>query len=88
MTITTARTILRSQARELNKIHGIRMVHDGYEYRLSYCNGFAPMVGIDRREVGRRNFKYFGGLMCDKYDNVNVLLEDVQNYIIKRTERR
>ena len=59
MNYYTARALMDLQAKRLRRISGERIMHNGYEYRLLYCGGFAPTVKIDRREIGKRNFKYF-----------------------------
>lgn len=62
MTYQMARAVIGEQERRIRKIDGVRFAHEGYEYRLTYRGGFAAYVAIDRREVGKRNFKYFGGV--------------------------
>lgn len=62
MTYQMACAVIGEQERRVKKIDGVRFIHEGYEYRLTYCGGFAAYVAIDRREVGKRNFKYFGGV--------------------------
>ena len=62
MTYKEAVAFLGAQDRRLRKIDKTRFTHDGYEYRLVYEGGFAPMVSIERRQIGKRNFKYFGGV--------------------------
>ena len=61
MTYKEARILLDTQNRNLRKINNYRFVHDGYEYRVVYEGGFAAFVAIHRREVGKRNFKYYKG---------------------------
>lgn len=61
MNYEQAVAFLRSQGRNLRKINNVRFIHKGYEYRLKYEGGFAAFVSIERREVGRRNFKYYSG---------------------------
>ena len=62
MTYENAVIFLKAQDRNIRKVNGVKFIHKGYEYRLTYMGGFASYVGIDRREVGKRNFKYFGGV--------------------------
>ena len=59
MTYENAVTILKAQDCNIRKVNGVKFTHNGYEYRLTYMGGFASYVGIDRRPVGKRNFKYF-----------------------------
>ena len=54
--------ILGAQDRNIRKVNNTRFVECGYEYRVTYRGGFAAYVAIDRRKVGTRNFKYFGGV--------------------------
>ena len=62
MTYANAVATIGAQTRNLRKIRDIRITHDGYEYRVDYRGGFAAYIAIDRRPVGTRNFKYFGGV--------------------------
>ena len=62
MTYADAVRFLGAQERNIRRVNGTRFVHGKYEYRLTYRGGFAAYVAIDRREVGKRNFKYFGGV--------------------------
>ena len=61
MTYKEAVAFLGMQDRSIRKINGVRFVYDGYEYRMRYEGGFAAFVSIERREVGKRNFKYYKG---------------------------
>jgi len=83
MTYGTALTILQLQDRNIRKIDGVRMVKGNYEYRIKYFGGFASYVGIDRREIGKRNFKYFscvGAAHCWSVQDVLKLVdEEIEN---------
>lgn len=59
MNLNFARAVLAMQDKTMRGIHGRRIFEGGYEYRLTYCPGFAPTVKVDRREQGKRNFKWF-----------------------------
>ena len=61
MTYSEAVAVLDMQDRKIKKIDGTRFEHDGYEYRLKYEGGFTCFVAIERRRVGKRNFKYYKG---------------------------
>ena len=61
MTYKNAVILIGLQERNLQKVKDIRITYDGYEYRIDYHGGFAEYVAIDRRKIGTRNFKYFGG---------------------------
>ena len=62
MTYTTARFVLDWQEKKVRKINNTRFIHGNYEYRIQYRGGFAMYLAIDRREIGKRNFKYFSGV--------------------------
>ena len=49
------RTARRDRA--MRSLNGYKFVRGGYEYRLGYSGGFAPCIFVDRRAVGKRNFK-------------------------------
>lgn len=59
MNLNFARAVLAMQDKTMRGIHDRRIFEGGYEYRLTYCPGFAPTVKVDRREQGKRNFKWF-----------------------------
>ena len=61
MNYEQAVAFLGAQERNLRKINNVRFMHKGYEYRLKYEGGFAAFFAIERREVGKRNFKYYKG---------------------------
>lgn len=80
MNYKDAMSILRKQEKELKKCNDLRLYHKGYEYRLKYMPGFAPCVAIDRREVGRRNFKYFKTLDVSKvrrFDDLMTMVNEI-----------
>ncbi len=62
MNYQTAKIIVNSQNRTFKNLKDVRIKFKGYEYRVQYKGGFAAYVAIDRREVGKRNFKYFSGI--------------------------
>lgn len=86
MNINTAYAIVNTQDRNLRRVDGIRFTDNGYEYRLTYRGGFANYVAIDRREIGKRNFKYFGGVGAYHCWNVKQVLELVRDEIRKVTK--
>lgn len=59
MDVRTAYSIVRGQNERIRALHGKRFVHKGYEYEVRYEGGFATMVSLYRRQVGKRNFKWF-----------------------------
>lgn len=64
MSITTARTVIGLQNQRIKSLHGLRFKHKGYEYEVRYEGGFATFVSLYRREIGKRNFKWFNGEGC------------------------
>ena len=62
MTYEYAVRFLDTQSRNLRQIRNIKFFHNGYEYRADYRGGFSAYIAIDRRKIGTRNFKYFGGV--------------------------
>lgn len=84
MNINTAYAIVNAQDRNIKRVDGIKFVENGYEYRLTYKGGFASYVAIDRREIGKRNFKYFGGVGAYHCWNVRQVLELVKEELNKR----
>ena len=83
MTYKEAVAFLGAQERRIKKIDGVRFTHEGYEYRLQYKGGFASYVAIDRRAIGKRNFKYFGGVGA--YNCWSV--EEVMALVMKEVEK-
>lgn len=64
MDIRTAYAIVGLQNKRIRTLDGQRFVHKGYEYEIRYEGGFATFVSLFRREIGRRNFKWFEGAGC------------------------
>ena len=62
MSVEMAYAVLAWQDKQIKSINGTGFQYGRYEYRLTYRGGFASYIAIDRREVGRRNFVYFGGV--------------------------
>lgn len=81
MTYATAKTLLNLQERNISKIDGTRIGHKGFEYRITYMGGFASYIAIDRRQSGKRNFKYFGGVSGAHCLTLNDALQLVKNEI-------
>ena len=61
MTFAEAMNIVKTQRRCFRKINGLRFFEDAYEYRIRYEGGFAEFFILERRKIGKRNFKYFEG---------------------------
>lgn len=84
MNINTAHAIIDYQNSRIRTLNGKRFKYNGFEYELRYEGGFASIVSLWRREIGRRNFKYFKGAGC--YDCIgaatafNKLKERLPNY--------
>lgn len=80
MTYQQAVTFLKAQDKSLRKVNGIKFEHNGFEYRLTYEGGFAAFIRIDRRAVGKRNFKYysgFGGYNCLDCEDVLLAVREL-----------
>ena len=87
MRLETAYAILNAQDKCIRKVNDRRFVYDGYEYRLMYGGGFAAYVGIDRREVGKRNFKYFSGVSAYDCLTVGQVMDKVMSRIKEKVGR-
>ena len=85
MNYQQAVNFLRMQGKNISKIHNTRLTLGGYEYRITYRGGFAAYVAIDRREIGKRNFKYFGGVGAYHCRTVKDVLQECYNEINKKT---
>ena len=84
MDIIKARTILACQRYELRHIDGLRIIHNRYEYRVKYeYHWTIPFAVIDRREVGRRNFKCFHSVELSNCRTV----DDAVNFIEAAIEK-
>lgn len=77
MSYKEARVLLDMQDRNIRKVDGLRMVDGDYEYRVTYFGWFAAYVGIDRRLIGKRNFKYFGGISAADCMTVQQVIDKV-----------
>lgn len=84
MTYEEAKTILRMQDRRIRKIDGTRLFVGDFEYRISYYGGFASYVAIDRRQIGKRNFKYFSGVGAYNCWTVGEVLDLINEEIMKK----
>ncbi len=73
--------VVDKQDGNLKRINNTRFVIDGYEYRLTYKGGFTAYIAIDRRKVGTRNFKYFGGYGAYNCWSVEEAVNGVKQYI-------
>ena len=70
MTYKDACIILTAQNNSLRKVNGVRFTEGSYEYRINYEGGFAAFVSVDRRQIGKRNFKGFGAYNCRNAEQV------------------
>ena len=64
MDIKTAYGIVNAQNARVRTLHGKRFKYNGYEYEVRYEGGFSLFVSLYRREIGKRNFKYYKGRGC------------------------
>ena len=83
MDIGMARVILATQNARISKLNNKRFVHKDYEYRLLYEGGFVPVITIERRQIGKRNFKYFDLVDVSRCYGQNGAMELVMNEIEK-----
>ena len=83
MDIGTARMILATQGIRISKLNKRRFFHNDFEYRLLYEGGFAPAITIERRQIGKRNFKYFDLVDVSRCYGQNGAMELVMNCINK-----
>ena len=81
MDFNMAFAIIGLQNKSISKVDGVKFILGKYEYRLIYRGGFGAYVGIDRREVGKRNFKYFGGVGAYHCGTVAEVAKLVVEYI-------
>lgn len=81
MTYENAKALIGIQERGIRKIDGVRFEHKGFEYRLTYEGGFAAFVRIDRRQVGKRNFKYYNGFGAYNYWKAEQVMEKVKELV-------
>ena len=79
--------LLETQDRNIRRINGVRFFRNGYEYRLTYKGGFANYVAIDRRQNGKRNFQYYGGIGAYHCMNAVQAYELVLNEIERREKQ-
>lgn len=84
MTYGEACVILNMQDRKIRKINGFRFEHNGYEYRTTYCGGFCPMARLDRRAVGKRNFKWFDSVDISRCRNIKEVMEQINDAVMAR----
>ena len=84
----TAKMILEMQDKALKKINNTRVVHGGYEYKIVYEGGFSNFIGIYRRMIGKRNFKFFDGFgayNCGNSSEVyNIAMQKIRNASMTR----
>ena len=81
MTYAMAKIILEGQHKALKKVNGTRFTSKGYEYEIRYEGGFSSFVGIYRRLVGKRNFKYFSGFGAYEYGNAAEVMSKVMELV-------
>lgn len=83
MDIGMARVILATQNARISKLNNKRFVYKDFEYRLLYEGGFAPAITIERRQIGKRNFKYFDLVDVSRCYGQNGAMQLVMNEIEK-----
>ena len=79
MNASIARSFISIQNNSIRKIDNTRLTDGRYEYKLTYEGGFSSFISINRREIGRKKFEYFGGIAGHKFvDCVSVLKEAIK----------
>ena len=86
MTIDYAKKLVGTQERNIRKVDNVRIEYEGYEYRITYRGGFAAYVGIDRKQIGKRNFLFFGGVGAYDCWTAGQVLDKVYDLILKKTQ--
>lgn len=81
MTYEMAKALIGVQEKRISKINGVHFDYKGFEYRLVYEGGFTAFIRIDRRQIGRRNFKYFKGFGAYNCWNAEEVFEKVKKII-------
>lgn len=81
MTYENAIRFINAQERAIRKVNDTRFTFKGFEYKIVYEGGFAAFVGIYRREVGKRNFKYFHGFSAAHCLTVGQVLDKAKEVI-------
>ena len=79
--ILTVREFVARQEYSLKALNNTRIFCNGYEYRITFRGGISCYMAIDRREMGKRNFKYFGGFAAYKYGSPDEALEKIREMI-------
>lgn len=80
MDIGMARVILATQNARIRKLNNKRFVYNNFEYRLLY-EGVVPAITIERRQIGKRNFKYFDMVDVSRCYGQSEAMELVMNEI-------
>lgn len=86
MTAMRATAILSQQEKNLRKLNNLRFVKGGYEYKLAYEGGISCYFSIHRRQVGKRNFKYYTGFGAWKCWTAKEALNDINLLISYKEE--
>ena len=81
MTLEMAKAIIGQQEKNLRKVNNLRFIKNGYEYKIVYEGGFADFIGIYRREIGKRNFKFFHGIGGYKFWNLNQVMKEIEKMV-------
>lgn len=83
MELIFAKSLVEFQHKTFASLHNFRFTVDKYEYRIKYEGGFACMFKIDRREVGKKNFKYWNSIGGWQYSSASDILEKIKEKIDK-----
>lgn len=88
MNYITACNLLAYQRQRIRKVDNVRFIYGKHEYRLTYRGGFAEYIGIDRREIGKRNFKYYDGFGAYNLMSAKSAIEEAINIVKTREEKK
>ena len=81
MTYKNAQIIIGLQNKKINALNGEKFTIGNYEYRFMIKSGFYIYVGLDRREVGRRRYKFYGGFNGTGYINATQVIDAAIEYV-------
>ena len=88
MTLQMAKGLLKMQNRSIRKLNGFKLKVGRYEYRLTYKGGLSCYIGIDRRELGRRNFHYYKGFCAGSCHSYKDALSEIIDLIVSRETKQ
>lgn len=81
MSLVRCRELIAYQEKSLKKVNGLRFFNCGYEYKVVWEGGITCFVSLWRREIGKRNFKYYHGFGAYKFWCVGQVLDEIDKMI-------